>query len=977
MEPKPEPPQRFTPPLTQAVAHAAPDFPTDSRLVTLLTRAATVAAAAVAGLGVVVLFAWWLDIAALKSVLPQWVTMKTNTALGFLLSGLALWLLRDEDAGTGARRAARAGAGLVALLGLLTLAENLTGWNPGIDELLFPEPATTAPTAHPGRMAPATAFNFLFCGLALLLLDTRARRGWRPAQFLVLPPLAVSFIAVMGYLFGAESLYGVSPYSSMALHTALAFAVLGAGVLWARPERGWMALLTSDTPGGTVVWRLVPVVVLVIPFLFWVRLMGERAGYYGTEFGIALMVLANILLITGVAWWSATSLNRKEAERRQSEAQLRKLSLAVEQSPEGIVITDLDANIEYVNAAFLRNTGYRREELIGRNPRLLQSGRTPPENITALWEALTQGRVWTGELVNKRKDGSEYTDNVILTPLRLPDGHISHYVGVQEDITERKRNAEELERHRHHLEERVEERTAELMAARREAERLARSKSEFLANMSHEIRTPLNAILGFARIGVRDNRGRKTEDTCRHILDAGEHLLGVINDILDFSKIEAGKLAVERLPFRLAAIIANARSFVAEAARRKGLACEVETPEGLPEWVLGDAMRLQQILVNLLSNAVKFTQAGEVRLRIAKEGETVHFKVIDTGIGMSGEQLGRLFTPFQQADSSTTRRFGGTGLGLAISRDLAKLLGGGISVESAPGAGSSFTLSLPLPASEAVLSDYPGPAAPARRRLAGLRLLAAEDVEVNRLVLEDLLRHEGAQATFAENGRQVLEHISEAGADVFDLVLMDVQMPEMDGYEATRRLREIAPDLPVIGLTAHAMAEERAKCIAAGMLDHVGKPIDPDALVTAILRHARRRPRTAEAPATEGREPTESRSTAAGSSIGWAALEAQYADRPGFIAKLAAVALRNGTETLAKLLDAMQRRDMQAIAFIAHGIKGMSGNLMAMELHEQAGQTEAAAGRGQAEALPLAEQLVRATRDMLAELDKRTRERDE
>jgi PAS domain S-box-containing protein len=481
-------------------------------------------------LGVVVLFAWWLDIAALKSVLPQWVTMKTNTALGFLLSGLALWLLRDEDAGTGARRAARAGAGLVALLGLLTLAENLTGWNPGIDELLFPEPATTAPTAHPGRMAPATAFNFLFCGLALLLLDTRARRGWRPAQFLVLPPLAVSFIAVMGYLFGAESLYGVSPYSSMALHTALAFAVLGAGVLWARPERGWMALLTSDTPGGTVVWRLVPVVVLVIPFLFWVRLMGERAGYYGTEFGIALMVLANILLITGVAWWSATSLNRKEAERRQSEAQLRKLSLAVEQSPEGIVITDLDANIEYVNAAFLRNTGYRREELIGRNPRLLQSGRTPPENITALWEALTQGRVWTGELVNKRKDGSEYTDNVILTPLRLPDGHISHYVGVQEDITERKRNAEELERHRHHL----------------EARRLARIKSEFLANMSHEIRTPLNGVIGIARIGHRKSEGRnEARDYFSKIIDSGSLLLGIINDILDFSKIDAGKLQLE------------------------------------------------------------------------------------------------------------------------------------------------------------------------------------------------------------------------------------------------------------------------------------------------------------------------------------------------------------------------------------------------------------------------------------------------
>ncbi|MDP2821918.1 MAG: PAS domain S-box protein, partial [Sulfuritalea sp.] len=430
-------------------------------------------------------------------------------------------------------------------------------------------------------------------------------------------------------------------------------------------------------------------------------------------------------------------------ERKQTEEQLRKLSLAVEQSPESIMITDLEARIEYVNAAFVRNTGYEREEVMGRNPRLLQSGKTPRETYVALWRAMSQGRSWAGEFFNRRKDGGEYTEWATITPLRQADGRVTHYVAIKEDITEQKRMNEELERHREHLEELVAERTRDLTAARDEAERLARAKSEFLANMSHELRTPLNGVLGMARIGVRDSAGRASHETFVRIQDSGAHLLGVINDILDFSKLDAGKLHVERRPFALAAALANATSFVAGAARQKGLAFEVTAAADLPEWVSGDAQRLQQILVNLLSNAVKFTERGEVRLRVARQGEEIWFKVIDTGIGMSEEQAARLFRPFEQADSSTTRKYGGTGLGLAISQNLARLMGGEITVECALGAGCSFTLRLPLPEAQPHLPAHVvDPAAPTERRLAGLRLLAAEDVEVNRLVLEDLLSHE-------------------------------------------------------------------------------------------------------------------------------------------------------------------------------------------------------------------------------------------
>jgi CheY-like chemotaxis protein/anti-sigma regulatory factor (Ser/Thr protein kinase) len=282
-------------------------------------------------------------------------------------------------------------------------------------------------------------------------------------------------------------------------------------------------------------------------------------------------------------------------------------------------------------------------------------------------------------------------------------------------------------------------------------------------------------------------------------------------------------------------MLANAGSFVAGLAKQKRLTYELEVASGLPGWLNGDAQRLQQILLNLLTNAIKFTRQGGVQLQIEPEGGHIVFKVTDTGIGMSAEQVARLFQPFEQADSSTTRKFGGTGLGLAISRNLAQLMGGEITVESAPGKGSAFALRLPLIAVEAPLSAHVQPSASTEKRLAGLKLLAAEDVAVNRLVLEDLLLYEGAQVIFAENGQQALDKLEEAGVDAFDAVLMDVQMPVMDGLEATRRIREIAPLLPVIGLTAHALEEERDKCLEAGMVAHVTKPIDIDLLVAAIL----------------------------------------------------------------------------------------------------------------------------------------------
>jgi signal transduction histidine kinase/ActR/RegA family two-component response regulator len=376
-------------------------------------------------------------------------------------------------------------------------------------------------------------------------------------------------------------------------------------------------------------------------------------------------------------------------------------------------------------------------------------------------------------------------------------------------------------------------------ANRLEAQRLAKVKSEFLANMSHEIRTPLNAMLGLSQIGARSSDDLASRSRFTRIEEAGQHLLGIVDDILDFSKLEAGKLQVERRRFRLAAALQTAMGMVADRARAKNLALQLHLDPAVPEWVTGDALRLRQILVNLLSNAVKFTPQGRVSLDVVCQADQVALEVTDTGIGISVHQQAALFQPFEQADGSTTRRFGGTGLGLAISQDLAGLMGGQITVRSAPGQGSSFTLLLPLPAAKPD-SSASDPQGASGQRLSGLRLLAAEDVAVNRMILQAQLEHEGAQVVFAHNGREAVDRVAQAGPHGFDAVLMDVQMPVMDGLEATGLIRALAPGLPVIGLTAHAMADERARCLAAGMVDHASKPVDMTTLVNVLMRHVAR-----------------------------------------------------------------------------------------------------------------------------------------
>jgi two-component system sensor histidine kinase/response regulator len=1024
---------------------------------------------------------------------------------------------------------------------------------------------------------------------------------------------------------------------------------------------------------------------------------------------------------------------------KAAQAEIRKLSLVIEQSPSSIIITDLDARIEYVNDAFTLNTGYAREEVLGRNPRLLKSGKTPAATYQSLWQTLTSGATWKGELINQSRDGRQQIEAAIIVPLRQPEGRISHYVAIKEDITEKTAIADELERHREHLEQLVASRTAALNTAMREqdalfdaasagivlmkdriivrcnprmdemfgyssgeqvgrstriwfpddsafaaagreiyprlaqgeidvremelvrkdgrpircrvasraidptdltrgnvvifedvtaeraaaealrraseeqqaildsascgialitdrtftwcnrrmhelfgwpmgemagkptaiwypdaaanvaaagqpyeqmwrgevhrrdeelmrrdgsrfwvrltgtavdpadrakgvvcvidditaertaieqmrearalAEAATRMKSDFLANMSHEIRTPMNTIVGLSHLAMHTELTPQQRDYMTKIRASSQHLLGIINDILDLSKIEAGKLTVESIGFELDQVLENVVGLISEKAAAKNLELIVQIDENVPHDLIGDPLRVGQVLINYANNAVKFTERGDIAIRVSvvqkSAAEVVlAFAVSDTGIGLDEEQRCRLFRSFEQADSSTTRKYGGTGLGLAISRQLAGLMGGEVGVDSELGQGSTFWFTarfgrgsrmprqlLPEPdlrgrrvlviddndharevigemlrsmsfvvsavpsgrdgiaeitraaragepfeiafvdwqmpgldgiatareirhrmpsaapqlvmitaygrdevmkaAHEAGIEDVlikpvnPSllfdtalrllggrsaiearspdsvPAGTDLSAIAGARILLVEDNDLNQQVAEELLQQAGFVVDVAENGAVALEMVGRQAADQgYAIVLMDMQMPVMDGVTATHEIRKLpaASALPIIALTANAMAGDRELCIEAGMNDLVAKPIDPDQLWIALRRWIR--PLRDAAPAAD-RAVSADPAPAAAAIEPIAGLNVKLGlrhalGRQALYTSLLRKFCTGQRDVPARLADALETDDWQTAERLAHTLKGLCAQIGAVELRDMA-----------------------------------------
>ena len=521
-------------------------------------------------------------------------------------------------------------------------------------------------------------------------------------------------------------------------------------------------------------------------------------------------------LMIEAAHWAGIAI-----ENVNTREQLRKLSTAVDQSPAATVITDLKGDITYVNPRFTDVTGYSLTEAIGKNPRILKSGRTPPEVYQDLWQTIAAGQEWKGEFLNRKRNGGLFWEKASITAIRDEQGAVSAYLAVKEDITEQKFAQQAL------------------LRAKEEAESATRMKSAFLANMSHEIRTPMNAILGFTELLLRDDSLSVQQ---RHYLTtvsrSGEHLLELLNDVLETSKIEAGQMRINSAPFDIRLMLDYLDSMFRQKIEDKSLVFSVDADRLEYGHFVADQQKLRQIVINLLGNALKFTQAGRIDLRVWTEpcsgGEPTEcylfFEVADTGIGIAAAEQESIFQVFSQTREGA--QIGGTGLGLSISRSLARMMGGDIVVESEPGKGSCFRVHI---CARAVVAAK---LRPMKKRVVGLvesgarrRILIVDDEILNREFLQSFLLQIGFDVAEATDGDTALGLIASWQPD---LVLMDVMMPGMDGNATTRKIREQWPELKVVGLSANVFEEAERKAYESGMNLYVRKPYKEIELLHAI-----------------------------------------------------------------------------------------------------------------------------------------------
>ncbi|MCB1782510.1 MAG: response regulator [Alphaproteobacteria bacterium] len=511
---------------------------------------------------------------------------------------------------------------------------------------------------------------------------------------------------------------------------------------------------------------------------------------------------------------------------KEAESKARLLEAAIVNAKDGVIITTADLEhpeIVYVNEAISRISGYEAEELIGKTPRILQGHDTNPQTLEELKNSLKRGKPFKGELMNYTKDGIAYWLEISIVPVRDHHGTVTHFAAIERDTTQRKAYEKAIQ------------------VNREAAEVASRVKGDFLANMSHELRTPMNGIIGLSELLMEMEVGAEPAELATAINSSSRNLLILLNDILDLSKIEAGELTLEHIPFDTRRTVRQTMDLLTPLASRKGVVLESTINPIVPERLMGDPSRLQQILNNLVSNAIKFTEVGFVRVDVSSARDHIGdpelvIRVEDSGIGIPEDKRHNVFNKFTQGDVSTARKYGGTGLGLAITKELVDMMGGTISFDSALGKGTTFYVSLPIELAKTSVSDEKVKASsvPINKEA---RLLVVDDHPVNLLFMRKVLKKIGfAHVDEATSGKEAIDMAEDR---TYDLIFMDCQMPEIDGFEASTIIREREEsigDIKIIAVTADAMKGAREKCLDAGMNDYISKPVDIEKLKNVLGR---------------------------------------------------------------------------------------------------------------------------------------------
>lgn len=790
--------------------------PPNRKFKSLFRTWAKIAALTVAVMGIVSFVGCFLPWPLLTSWIPNATATKANVAFTFALAGIGLWIWTGKPLNAHLRIAAKALGWLVCAIGGASLFEDISGIDLGIDQLLMQQNTGFSITA-PGRMSPYTAIVLMFLGLALALMGRISYRKNRPSEYLAIGGGICGFITLLGYAYGVNVSLGPERIHQMSLPTAILSLLLASGIICARPTGNVISVLVSGTTAGHQIRQLLLLLGIAPAVIGWIGLLGRWRGWYSMGFGFALVVTSSTLLFCTVALMLGRTIIQAELQRRKAERLLldREFDFRAtfDHAAVGVAHMSLDGRWIRVNDKLCQMVGYSREELLEKS---FQDISVPEEmkNLHSLRRRLINGETPQFSLEKRylRKNGSIFWGNLTQTMLRDSSGKSRYTISLIEDISERKRHEEEIANQKALLEEAV------------------KAKDHVLSVISHELRTPLTPVMAALSSSVSEATSVDQRNTLEMMRRNIEHEVRLIDDLLDVTRISKDKLRLNLAPVDLHALIEEVFTGVQSGLDAKGIRLRLVL-NATKHVINGDPARVRQTLLNLFDNAKKFTpKDGEITVATTSRGDRIITQFIDTGIGISPENLHRIFEAFEQGDQSTQRHHGGLGLGLAIVQGLVEAHGGTLSVES-PGLerGSTFTFELPT-TDESVKKSEPQQEV----EIAQARILLVDDHDDTRRTLQRLLERRGHRVRTASS---VADAIAAAGQEDFDLLISDIGLPDGSGLDLLKLLTaSVGHPVAGIALSGFGTEEDVELSTRAGFVCHLIKPIDMQALEGAIAK---------------------------------------------------------------------------------------------------------------------------------------------